>query len=135
MSDGNRNHVENHVGELTIPGRNGGRLRNGGTNRGGGRTPSIIREGLRVNILASAKRMRDQCKRISDLIDKRLAQLGNAYEMSSAMMDDLEKLNRAEQRLADFRAKYGLGTTVTETDTQGKDVIRVVREPLVRSEN
>lgn len=79
--------------------------------------------------------MRAQCKRISDLIDKRLAKLGEAYELSSAMMDDLEKLNRAEQRLADFRGKYGLGTTVTETDTEGRDAIRVVREPLRRSEN
>ena len=30
---------------------------------------------------------------------------------------------------ANFKAKYGLGTTVTETDTEGRDVtVRVLRE-------
>ena len=31
----------------------------------------------------------------------------------------------------DLLAKYGLGTTVTETDTEGHDVIRVIREPRI----
>jgi hypothetical protein len=29
----------------------------------------------------------------------------------------------------DMLGKYGLGTTVTETDTEGRDAIRVIREP------
>ncbi len=33
-------------------------------------------------------------------------------------------------KFAEMCAKYGLGTTVTETDTEGNDVaIRVIREP------
>jgi hypothetical protein len=33
-------------------------------------------------------------------------------------------------RFAEMCAKYGLGTTITETDTEGNDVaIRVIREP------
>ena len=40
------NHVDNHV--KTIPGRNGGTLRNGGTNKGGtGRPKNEIREAAR----------------------------------------------------------------------------------------
>ena len=42
------NHVENQV--KTIPGRNGGTLRNGGTNKGGtGRPKNEIREAARRN--------------------------------------------------------------------------------------
>lgn len=38
------------------------------------------------------------------------------------------KLNRLD--FANLCAKYGLGTTVTETDTEGRDVtVRVIREP------
>ena len=44
---------------------------------------------------------------------------------------DDEKASHADRlRALDFLAKYGLGTTVTETDTDGNDVaIRVIREP------
>lgn len=32
-------------------------------------------------------------------------------------------------KAVDLLGKYGLGTTTTETDTEGNDAIRVIREP------
>lgn len=51
-----RKHVKNHVGELVIPGRNGGTLRNGGTNRGGpGRPPDEFKQRMRTLASLAAK--------------------------------------------------------------------------------
>ena len=99
--------MDNHVGELSIPGRNGGRLRNGGTNKGGpGRPPSEIRSKLRGSFA-------DRIKVAEQIADN----------PKSSPADRLRAL--------DLLAKYGLGTTITETDTEGNDVtIRVIRVPV-----
>ena len=110
MSEGNGNGngdgkpVEKSV--RMMPGKNGGLLRRGGnTTPGSGRPPSAIREKLRG---AAWKRVRE-LERIAD------------YAKSDA----------DRMRALDLMFKYGLGTTMTETDTEGNDVsVRVTREPL-----
>lgn len=91
-----------------IPGRNGGRLLLGGKpgNKGGpGRPPSTIRAVAR--------------EEFADLIPE-LVKIARSKTSSKA----------DKCRAIDLLGKYGLGTTVTETDTEGRDrVIRVVREP------
>lgn len=95
----------------TVPtheGRNGGRLRRGNPgNKGGlGRTPSEIRQKLRGSFADRVK----VCEKIAD-------------DPKASPSDRLRAL--------DLLAKYGLGTTITETDTDGNDVtIRVVRVPM-----
>ena len=93
---------------VTMPGRNGGRLRRGGTNKGGpGRTPKELRDRMRWSL---AQRIHI-AEKIAD----------NPMSSATDMLRALE-----------FLAKYGLGTTITETDTEGNDVlIRVRREPRV----
>jgi hypothetical protein len=90
----------------TMPGRNGGTLRRGGNKTPGpGRPPSVIREHAREGF--------------ADLIPslKRIA-------------GDKETSTTDRLRAIDLLGKYGLGTTVTETDTEGRDVtVRVIREP------
>ena len=89
-----------------MPGKHGGKLRRGGSNGGaGGRPPSAVREKLRG---AAWKRIKE-LERIAD-----------------ASEHDGDRL-----RALDLMFKYGLGTTVTETDTEGHDVIRVIREPRI----
>lgn len=102
-----------------MPGRNGGTLLVGGTQ--GGRKPSYIREGLRLNLLATEQRLREQCRAMEAVIESRKETLGVAYANSPACMTDLDTLNKAESRYAEFCAKYGLGTTTTATDTEGND--------------
>jgi hypothetical protein len=128
------NHVENPVGALTIPGRNGGLLRNGGTNKGGtGRPPNVIRQGFRKDLPSEARKLRAHVREIEKHI-RALEPLRDNEEKDEAKITtkihDLERLMRARMQLAEFLARYGLGTTMTETDTAGNDVaIRVVREP------
>lgn len=94
------------VGAL-IPQPRGGALRNGGTNRGGtGRPPNELRATLRQGIEPELRRMEAAVRKIDKL-------------------GDPEKSLAAHKALAEFRAKYGLGTTVTETDTKGRDVHRI----------
>lgn len=93
------------TGEMR-PGPRGGMLRVGGKpgNKGGpGATPSVIRERLRGSF------------------QKRIWVLEQIAEDPHVSTAD-------RMRAIDLLAKYGLGTTVTETDTEGRDtVIRVVR--------
>jgi hypothetical protein len=123
-----KNHVENHVGELTIPGRNGGRLRNGGTNKGGpGRTPNIIRQGFRDSLPNEEKKLRAHVREIEKLT-KELEALRDLEDKPTSRLTqriyDLERLMRARGQLMEFQARYGLGTTHTETDTEGNDAPR-----------
>lgn len=92
------------VGEL-IPQPHGGALRNGGPNAGGtGRPPSEIRKKLRGSF-------EDRVK------------------VLEAIADDTKASPADRMRALDLMGKYGLGTTMTETDTEGNDVtVRVVRQ-------
>lgn len=79
-----------------MPGLHGGWLKRGGTNPGGGRPRSKVRNMLVEEFAAQIP----QLKR--DLEDGKLTRL----------------------EFANLCAKYGLGTTVTETDAEGNDVPR-----------
>jgi hypothetical protein len=86
-----------------MPGRNGGRLRRGGVNRGAGRPRKEIRDMLLVEFVEQLPKLK--------------AEIGKDG-----------KITRKE--FAELCGKYGLGTTITETDAEGNDVaIRVIREP------
>jgi hypothetical protein len=85
---------------------NGGLLRSGGTNKGGsGRPPSAIRERLRGSF-------EDRVRVLEEIAD----------DTDAPMSDRMKAI--------DILAKYGLGTTSTETDTEGNDAPRqiVIRE-------
>lgn len=99
------------VGSLTIPGRNGGRLRNGGTNKGGpGRPPSAIREIMRLALV-------DQ---IPVLVD--IARGDPVVKIKSADGQDTGTTVSATPgdriRAIETLARYGLGTQV-EVPTDG----------------
>ena len=92
-----------------IPRPNGrGALNSGGTpgNKGGtGRPPSEIRERMRGSLA-------DRLRIAEEIADNKKS-------------NDSDRL-----KALDFLAKYGLGTTNTQTDTEGNDVlVRVRREP------
>lgn len=111
-------------------------MRAGGTpgNKGGtGRPPSIIREKLRGSY-------EDRIKLLEDFADGRFvpamppnAELAAKLESGKDAATNVVMAVYAisdRLRALDQMAKYGLGTTITETDTQGNDVIvRVRREP------
>lgn len=85
----------------TMPGGNGGTLQRGNFgNRGGtGRPPSLVRQvcrGAFANRIATLRQIAD----------------GEVPEAS--VVDRLKAI--------DLLGKYGLGTTITETDTEGRDV-------------
>lgn len=105
-SNGNGNGNGKTAG-ITVHGKpfqNGNDPRRGHGLKGrSGRPPSEVREKLRG---AAWKRIKE-LERIAD-----------------AAANDGDRL-----RALDLMFRYGLGTTVTETDTQGNDVIRVIREP------
>ena len=106
-TNGNGTNGDGHVetsgpvsGDI-IPQPHGGALRHGGGNpkRNGGRTPSKLRARMRGSL---AKRIVIACQ----------------------IADDPESTKPDKLRALDFLAKYGLGTTVTETDTDGNDAPR-----------
>ncbi len=103
MSQSNGNGTKNPVEKPVemMPGRNGGMLKRGGT-VGPGRPRSAVRDMLLHELM-------EQIPKLKREIGKK------------------GKVSRKEY--ADLCAKYGLGTTVTETDTEGRDAIRVIREP------
>lgn len=127
------NERETSVGtSVTAPGRNGGTLRRGGGNplRTGGRTPNVIRDGLRKNLPATVRRMRNTVKEISALIDRRKAL---CVDDTEKLLDDQERLLRALKQLADFEARYGVGATLSaaesrESGAAGPVLLRVVYE-------
>jgi hypothetical protein len=86
-----------------MPGRNGGLLKTGNT-KNVGRTPSALRKRMRGSL---AKRL----------------------HVANEIIDDPKASSNDRLRALDFLAKYGIGTTITETNTEGRDVIRVIREP------
>jgi hypothetical protein len=81
-----------------MPGRFGGSLRRGGGNpkRNGGRPRNEVRAMLVNEFVAQLPQLKREVK--------------------------AGKLDRI--RFAEMCAKYGLGTTITETDTEGNDVTR-----------
>jgi hypothetical protein len=99
-SNGNGENVVKNV--AMMPGRNGGMLRRGGPiHAGPGRPRSAVR---------------------NMLVDEFAAQIPQ-------LKKDLKAGKISRLDFANLCARYGLGTTVTETDTEGHDVIRVIREP------
>lgn len=89
----------------------GGALYAGGVpgHRGGtGRLPSRLRQAMRQ---ALAERL----------------------HIAEAIADDETGSASDRLRALDFMAKYGLGTTITETDTEGKDKARVIEVPPTES--
>lgn len=121
------------TGALVIPGKNGGRLRNGGTSKGGtGRPPSQLRE-----------RMREVGWRALEEI---------AYRFDLARIDippsaELERLTKQQliellaqvrpfvgiglkglQEILDTSAKYGVGTRTELAGGEENEPIRIVLE-------
>jgi hypothetical protein len=89
-------------GELRVPKHGRGRLRTGskpGNTAGPGRPPSVLRERMR------------------GALEARIA-------IAEQIADDKKASHTDRLRALDFLAKYGMGTTVTETDSQGNDVPR-----------
>jgi len=80
-----------------MPGRNGGRLRRGGiAGPGPGRPRKVVRDMLLAEFIAQMPKLK--------------AEIGKPG-----------KITRKEY--AEMCAKYGLGTTITETDADGNDVM------------
>ena len=110
----------------------------GNPKRTGGRTPNIIREGLRKNLLPTARRMEQTVRDIEGVIARRNARFLNEVtaetdptkqkqlelEYERRTLDDLDRLLSAQKTLTDFLAKYGIGVTFTETQGNGDDVPR-----------
>jgi hypothetical protein len=97
-SNGNGNGHGNPVANLVfMPGKNGGKLKRGNTVNVG-RTRKVVRDMLVAEFAAQMPLLKGEVTR--------------------------GKLSRKEY--ADLCAKYGLGTTITETDTEGNDVPRPV---------
>ena len=95
-------------GELITPRHGNGRIRRGslpGNTPGTGRPPSIIRERLRGSFEQRVK-------------------------ILESIADDEEAPPSERMKAIDILAKYGLGTTNTETDTEGNDAPRqiIIRE-------
>ena len=56
--------------------------------------------------------------------------LAKRITVAEGICDDPTASKNDRLKALEFLAKYGLGTTITETDTEGNDkVIRVIREP------
>ena len=79
-----------------MPGKNGGTLRRGGRNPGSGRPRSAVR---------------------AMLVDEFVA-------LIPGLKRDVKAGKLSRKEFADLCGKYGLGTTVTETDTEGNDAPR-----------
>lgn len=109
-------------------GANTGRFQTGTDPRRGagkkgrsGRPPSVIREKLRGSF---AKRIKilEQIADGTAIVNVKLPDGSESKTLVSAPIADRIKA-------LDMLAKYGLGTTITETDTEGNDIlIRVRRE-------
>ena len=126
-----------------MPGRNGGTLRVGGTNKGGtGRPPKLIRAGLREAIPVEVAKLTASVAKIEALIAdfdalprRRPAPLPEGEDTDSVSESRLEierresairsrmaleeRLIAARAELVHYCGKYGLGTTITETDDEG----------------
>lgn len=89
-------HVKNPVGALTIPGRNGGRLRNGGTNKGGLGRPRGIRE-------------------------KMLGSLEERLHIAEEIADDEKAADRDRLAALEFLAKHSLAAMTSQTDPDGNE--------------
>ena len=91
---------ESVVKSAVMPGRNGGTLKRGGAipgaKPGAGRPPSELREKMRGS-------------------------LAQRIQIAEQIADNKKSSDADRLRALDFLAKYGLGTTITETDTEGND--------------
>jgi hypothetical protein len=118
--------------EQYVPPHGNGRLNRGGYH-GGGQKPSLLRQSLRRTIPGTVRAMRNRIEEMRRLVKQRAEE---KPEATAIRLRDQAQLFAAEKSLADYLAKYGLGTTFTETDGEGNSVIRVIREPFARiSEN
>lgn len=134
MSDTNGNgqngngHEENNGhanGNGLIPQPHGGALKPGGTkgNKGGpGRPPSLIRAKCRGAFARRIKLLAEIAEGEALEVVRDATGRETTMRKSASVADRLKAL--------DLLGKYGLGTTVTETDTEGRDAIRVIREPM-----
>lgn len=107
-----------------IPQAHGGALKPGGTrgNRGGsGRPPSVIREKCRGAFWKQVKLLEQIAEGEALAIVKDATGRETDMRVSAPIAERLKAV--------DLLGKYGLGTTTTETDTEGNDAIRVIREP------
>ena len=59
--------------------------------------------------------------------------------IAEQIADDETASNRDRMQALEFLARYGLGTTVTETDTAGNDAVKrftfTIASPIVDSDN
>lgn len=131
-----------------MPGLNGGALKRGGTpggkRRGAGRPPSVIRAKLRGSFekrIAVLEQIADGefVPHLPKEVKREDICTCGAYKRDAASECICMASNNptmaeyaATERLkaVDLLGKYGMGTTITETDTEGNDIaIRVIREP------
>jgi hypothetical protein len=64
-----------------------------------------------------------------ELRDRMVGSLAERVRIAEEIADSPKSAPSDRLRALDFLAKYGLGTTMTETDTEGNDVtVRVVRQ-------
>lgn len=108
-----------------IPQRHGGALRNGGTNKGGpGRTPNVIRAKFRADLPTEARKLRQHVRdmeKTAAAIVATFAEIPTVAQLRERLALEAG-LFTARRQLADFLAKYGIGTTFTETDNEGNSV-------------
>lgn len=106
------NHVHDHVSvavvpATTIPGKNGGSLRRGGTNKGGpGRTPSVIKELLRRDFKSTAPLLKQFAK---DTLTRKDADGKRVHDPVT---------HKDRLRALDIMARYGLDQNVAVADVR-----------------
>lgn len=65
----------------------------------------------------------------TELRERMCGSLAQRLKIAEQIADNPKSADSDRLRALDFLAKYGLGTTMTETDTEGNDVtVRVVRQ-------
>jgi hypothetical protein len=104
---------------VLVPQPHGGVLRQGGTNKGGpGRPPSAIRATLRQSF-------EERVKVLEAIADGEVAYKlrSDGEKMSAADLTKVIPSVADRLKAMDLLAKYGLGTTSTQTDTEGNDAM------------
>lgn len=67
---------------------------------------------------------------VSEIREKVRGSFDQRIAILEEIADNPESDDSDRIKAVDLLGKYGLGTTVTETDTEGHDAIRVIREPM-----
>lgn len=74
-----------------------------------------------------------------EMRDKMRYSLAQRIWIAEQIADDESASNRDRMQALEFLARYGLGTTITETDTEGNDAAQrftfVIDSPIVDSDN